>query len=433
MRIGIRREDKNEWERRTPLTPEGVGRLLKDGIETWLQPSSIRIFPDQAYRDVGAVINEDLSSCPVILAVKEIPIDFFESGKTYIFFSHTIKGQEQNMPLLKRMMDLKCQLIDYELITDDKGRRLIFFGRHAGLAGMMDTLWAFGKRLTWEGIPTPFSEIGMAHEYENLEAAISIIAGIADRIKREGLPSTLSPLICGFAGYGNVSRGAQEIFDLFPHEEVAPADIEKIASSTKAVKDKLFKVIFKEEDIVEPVDPAEAFDLQDYYTNPQKYRSRFESYLPHLTILVNCIYWDPRYPRLVTLDYLKRAYSDSDAPSLRIIGDISCDIEGSIQCTVKVTDPGNPVYVYNPLDSTVTDGVEGAGPVVMAVDNLPCELPKEASEFFGQTLTPFIPQLVNADFSGPLENSNLPDELRRAAILHRGELTPKYENLSRYL
>ncbi|MEE8418138.1 MAG: hypothetical protein V3S06_05680, partial [candidate division Zixibacteria bacterium] len=340
---------------------------------------------------------------------------------------------EQNMPTLKRMMELKCQLIDYELITDDKGRRLIFFGRHAGLAGMMDTFWAFGKRLAWEGIPTPFSEIGMAHEYENLEAARSSIASVADRIKRESLPSALSPLICGFAGYGNVSLGAQEIFDLFPHEEIAPADIEKIASSTKAVKDKLFKVIFKEEDIVEPVDTAGNFELQDYYANPQKYRSRFESYLPHLTILVNCIYWDPRYPRLVTLDYLRRAYSNSRPPLLRIIGDISCDIEGSIQCTVKVTDPGNPVYVYNPLDSTVTDGVEGSGPVVMAVDNLPCELPKEASEFFGQTLTPFIPQLVNADFSGPLENSNLPDELRRAAILHRGELTPGYEHLSRYL
>lgn len=433
MRIGIRREDKNEWERRAPLTPEGVGRLVKDGIETWLQPSSIRIFPDQAYSDMGAVINEDLSSCPVILAVKEIPIGFFEPGKTYLFFSHTIKGQEQNIPMLKKMMDLKCQLIDYELITDDKGRRLIFFGRHAGLAGMIDTFRALGKRLAWEGIPTAFSEIKMAHEYESLEDAISRIADVADRIKRESLPSALSPLICGFAGYGNVSLGAQEIFDLFPHEEIAPSEIDKIASSKREVKDRLFKVIFKEEDMVEPADPAGTFALQDYYTNPQNYRSRFQSYLPHLTILVNCIYWDPRYPRLVTLDYLRRAYSNSRPPRLRIIGDISCDIEGSIQCTVKVTDPGNPVYVYNPLDSAVTDGVEGIGPVLMAVDNLPCELPKEASEFFGRTLTPFIPRLASTVFDVPFENLDLPDEFRRAAILHKGELTLKYVHLSKYL
>ncbi len=433
MRIGIRREDKNEWERRTPLTPGDVSALVKKRIEIWLQPSSIRIFPDDKYRDAGAVISEDLSSCPVILAVKEIPIGFFEPGKTYVFFSHTIKGQEQNIPMLKKMMDLKCQLIDYELITDDKGRRLIFFGRHAGLAGMIDTFRALGKRLAWEGIPTAFSEIKMAHEYESLEDAISRIADVADRIKREYLPSTLSPLICGFAGYGNVSQGAQEIFDLLPYEEITPSEIDKMASAKKEVKDRLFKVVFKEGDMVEPVDPAGTFDLQDYYTNPQNYRSRFESYLPYLTILVNCIYWDPRYPRLVTLDYLKRAYSDSDAPSLRIIGDISCDIEGSIQCTVKVTDPGNPVYVYNPLDSAVTDGVEGIGPVLMAVDNLPCELPKEASEFFGRTLTPFIPRLASTVFDVPFENLDLPDEFRRAAILHKGELTPGYEHLRRYL
>ncbi len=433
MRIGIRREDKNEWERRAPLTPDDVGGLVKDGIEIWLQPSSIRIFPDEAYQDMGAVISEDLSSCPVILAIKEIPTGFFEPGKTYIFFSHVIKGQKQNMPMLKRMMELKCRLIDYELVTDDKGRRLIFFGKYAGLAGMIDTFWAFGKRLAWESIPNVFSEIKMAHEYESLEDARSHIAGIADRIRSEGIPAVLSPLICGFAGYGNVSRGAQEIFDLFPHEEIAPPDVDKIGSSKKLAKDRLFKVVFKEEDMVEPVDPAGTFDLQDYYTNPQNYRSRFESYLPHLIILVNCIYWDSRYPRLVTLDYLRRAYSISHPPRLRIIGDISCDIKGSIQCTVKVTDPGNPVYVYNPLDSTIADGWEGFGPVVMAVDNLPCQLAKEASEFFGQTLTPFIPQLVNATFSGPLENSNLPGELRRAVILYQGELTPGYEHLSKYL
>lgn len=433
MRIGIRREDKNEWEGRVPLTPDDVGGLVKAGIEIWLQPSSIRVFPDEEYRNVGAVVSEDLSSCPIILAVKEIPVGFFELGKTFIFFSHTIKGQEKNMLMLKRMMDLKCQLLDYELVADNEGRRLIFFGRYAGLAGMIDTFWALGKRLEWEDISNPFSVIKMAHEYKSLEDAKSHIVEAADRIRKDGIPSALSPLICGLAGYGNVSQGAQEIFDLFPHEQVAPSDIAAVTASSKAAREKLFKVVFKEEDMVEPLDPAGTFNLQDYYQNPHNYRSRFESYIPHLTMLVNCIYWDSRYPRLVTFDYLRRAYSQPQPPPLRIIGDISCDIEGSIQCTVKATDPGNPVYVYNPLDSTVADGWKEFGPVVMAVDNLPCELAKESSEFFSEVLTPFIPRLAKADYSVPFENLDLPDELHRAVILHKGEFTPGFKHLSKYL
>lgn len=433
MHIGIRREDKNEWEARVPLTPADVGRLVNDGIDVTLQPSSIRTHPDEAYRRAGAAISEDLSSCPVILAVKEIPVNFFEPDKTYVFFSHTIKGQKYNMPRLKRMMDLRCHLIDYELVTDDENRRLIFFGKHAGLAGMIDTFWAFGKRLEWDGFDNPFSAIKPAHEYDNLEEAKSEIAIAGERIRKEGVPPELSPLICGFAGYGNVSQGAQEIFDLFPHEEINPSDLAAIRNSPEPAGNLLYKVVFKEEDLVEPVEPGALFELQDYYMHPEKYRSQFENYLPHLTVLVNCIYWDSRYPRLVTYDYLKRAYSGSQPPLLKVIGDISCDIEGSVQCTVKVTDPGNPVYVYNPLTAAVSDGWKGTGPVIMAVDNLPCELAKEASEFFSEVLTPFIPELVRANFSIPFDDLDIPGELHRAVILHQGELTPKYKHLSQYL
>lgn len=433
MRVGIRREDKNEWEGRVPLTPEDVGKLVKDGVEIWLQPSSIRIFPDKEYRNVGAVISEDLSSCPIILALKEIPVSFFESGKTYAFFSHTIKGQKQNIPILKRMIELNCQLIDYELITDDKDRRLMFFGKYAGLAGMIDTLWAFGKRLEWEGIPNPFSVIKTAHKYNSLEDAESGIAEVGDRIQKEGIPPVLSPLICGFAGYGNVSQGAQEIFDLLPNEQVAPSEIATVTASSKTAREKLFKVVFKEEDMVEALDPARSFDLMDYYKNPENYRSRFESYLPHLAMLVNCIYWDSRYPRLVTFDYLRQAYSMPHSPLLRIIGDITCDIEGSIQCTIKATDTGNPVYVYNPLDSSIADGWEGFGPVIMAVDNLPCELAKESSEFFSNVFRPFIPEMASEVYDVPFEKLNLPGEIRRAVILHKGELTPKYKYMSKFL
>ncbi len=432
MRIGIRREDKNRWEARVPLIPDDVEKLIRRGVEVRLQPSSIRTYSDVEYRRVGAFISEDLSDCPVILAVKEIPAHFFEPGKTYVFFSHTIKGQKDNMPMLKKMMDLKCQLIDYELVTDDQGRRLIFFGRHAGLAGMIDTFWALGRRLRWEGVPNPFESVKLAHEYADLEDAEAHIAEVGERIAAEGLPREVVPFICAFAGYGHVSQGAQEIFDLLPHEEITPDELLRVrADSLDAAK--LYKVVFKEEDLVEPVEPEYAFDLQDYYHHPEKYRSRFENYLPRLTVLVNCIYWDDRYPRLVTLDYLKKEYSASQPPKLKVIGDISCDIGGSVQCTVKATDPGDPVYVYNPLKAEIAMGWEGFGPVVMAVDNLPCELAREASAFFSRVLTPFVDPLVAADYSVPYEEVKLPGELHRAMILHQGNLTPDYKYISKYL
>ncbi|MCK4426995.1 MAG: hypothetical protein KAW16_00775, partial [candidate division Zixibacteria bacterium] len=182
--IGIRREDKNKWERRVPLTPEHVKELRENhSVEVWLQPSPIRIFSDEEYLKVGAKIAEDLSPCPVVLGVKEIPLHFFLPNKTYVFFSHVIKGQTYNMPMLKRMLELRCQLIDYEKVTDEKGRRLIFFGKHAGLAGMIDTLWALGQRLSWEKIPNPFERIKNAYKYKSLAEAKEEISEVGKKIK----------------------------------------------------------------------------------------------------------------------------------------------------------------------------------------------------------------------------------------------------------
>ena len=433
MRIGIRREDKNEWEARVPLIPNDVKKLVSNGIEVILQPSPIRIFSDQEYIDAGATISEDLSSCPLILAVKEIPINFIEKGKTYVFFSHTIKGQDYNMPLLQKMMDVKTQLIDYERIVNENGQRLIFFGRHAGLAGMIDSLWAFGKRFESEGVRNPFSKIKKTFEYRGLDKAQVQIGKIVDEIRRNGIPKEMRPLVCGFSGYGNVSQGAQEIFDILPHRGISPQDLLTNKNLFDESKHILYKVVFKESDLVETKNSEDKFELQDYYDNPQKYKSKFENYLPQLSMLMNCIYWDTPYPRLITLDYLKTAWTESINQKLKVIGDISCDIDGAIQCTVKSTEPGNPVYVYSPLDSSVNDGVEGIGPVIMAVDNLPCELAEEASKSFSKVLVGFIPQLVSADYNVVFKDLKLPNELRKGMILYRGKLTSEYKYLEKYL
>ena len=432
--VGIRREDKNEWEKRVPLTPKDVEELqTQHNIDVIVQPSPIRIFSEDEYRGAGASINEDLSSCSTVLAIKEIPKELFQKGTTYIFFSHTIKGQEYNMPMLKKMMDRKCHLIDYEKITNEQGRRLIFFGNYAGYAGMIDTLWSFGQRLASEGISNPFEAVNHTYQYNNLENAQQAMKDIGKRIKEDGLPEEMTPCIIGITGYGNVSKAAQEIVGLLPMIEISPEEIEDVFKTKKGDRHHVYKVVFKEKDMVKPKQADTAFELQDYYTHPEKYEANMEAYLPYLSVLVNCIYWESRYPRVLTNAFLKKIYANGNPPVLKTVGDISCDIEGAIECTVDSTKPDKPAYVYDPSTGQPTLGVEGKGLVVMAVDNLPCELARESSSAFSHVLKEFIPQLVDADFSKPFEQCGLPDPVKRAVILYHGELTPGYTYLEESL
>ncbi len=431
--IGIRREDKNEWERRTPLIPKHIAELKNEySIETVVQPSKIRIFPDDDYARAGAKIQDDLSSCSIIFAVKEIPSSFFQPGKTYVFFSHTIKGQLSNMPMLKTMLDLKCQLIDYERIVDEKGKRLIAFGKYAGIAGMIDALWALGRRLTWEGVSNPFSQIARITDYESYEEARKQITGVSDRIREDGIPESLIPLVFGITGYGNVSHGAQEILDLLSVREISPKDIGSLFTRQKSPGSQIYKVVFEEENIVEPKDDTAGFELQDYYKHPEKYRSCFHSYVPYLTLLVNGIYWDKRYPTLLTKEYLRKAHQEGNT-RLRVICDISCDIEGSMECTIQSTDPANPVFVYDPVDDRAISGWKGPGPVVLAVDNLPCELPRESSAYFSRILRKYVPQLVKADFSTDFSQCGLSVPIKNGLIVYHGELTPEYQYIQKHL
>jgi len=434
MKIGIRREDKNEWEGRVPLIPEHVKELNQNyGIKFIIQPSNIRAFSEEEYKQVGAIIRKDLSECSIIIAVKEIPEDFFIQNKIYVFFSHTIKGQQYNMPMLKRMMELKDTLIDYERIVDDKGKRLVFFGRFAGIAGMINTFWALGRRLEWEGNKTLFSRLKQTLNYSSLDEVKSNYKEIGEVIINEGLPEDIVPLIVGFAGYGNVSQGAQEIFDIFPYKEIEPKNLKDFIQKGGFSNHLLYKLVFKEEDMVQSIDSSILFGLQDYYHHPEKYASRFEDYLPYLKVLVNAIYWDKMYPKLVTKKYLKTVYEAGKTLPLKVIGDISCDVEGSIECNLATTDSGNPVYVYDPLNQSIRYGIEGNGPVILAVDNLPCELPRESSSFFSNVLKDFIPQLIEVDSSKPFEKVNIHPEIKRATILYKGELTPDYKYLLKYL
>ncbi len=429
--IGIRREDKNAWERRSPLIPEQVGQLIGEhGLSFVIQRSELRTFSDAEFREVGAEVSDELSACPVVLGIKEIPESAFQSGHTYIFFSHTIKGQHYNMPMLRKMMELGCSLIDYEKMTDEAGRRLVFFGRFAGIAGLVDTLAGLGERLETQGIQTPFSRVRLAHEYGRVDLARAALAEVGRDIVEQGLPAELSPFVVGVTGYGHVAKGAWEMLDALGATEVEPVDLPALAA--RGDRHTAYRVMFREEHIVEPTEVGHRFDLKEYFAKPDLYRSRFENHLPHLSVLTNCIYWDARYPRLVTKDWLKRSFA-AGRPKLAAMGDISCDIEGSIEATSKATEPGEPFFVYDPATGAVRDGVEGEGVLLMTVDNLPCELPFDSSREFGVALMPFVPAIARTDFSRPLDKLDLPGPIRRALILHRGRLTPEFAYIEKYL
>jgi alpha-aminoadipic semialdehyde synthase len=429
--VAIRRETKSTWERRAPLIPDAVRQIVSSSeVEILVQPSARRVFADKEYVRAGAKVTTELGDAKVILGVKEVPPELLQPETAYMFFSHVIKGQPYNMPMLQRLLDLKCTLIDYEMVTDDQGRRLIFFGRFAGLAGMIDTLSALGQRLQAEGRRTPLVQIEPAHTYESLEDARAAVRAAGDAIESEGM---LEPIVIGVAGYGNVAKGAREIITELPAREVDPKDLPGLADSVTTPARNVYFSVFKEEHLVKPINSEGAFELNEYYQHPERYEGVFEKHLHHLTVLVNCIYWDERYPRLVRLHDVQELWSEGDSPRLRVIGDLGCDIGGAIECTVKTTEPGTPTYVYHPETGEISNGVDGHGPVVLAVDILPSELPREASEAFSHVLTPFVRSLASTDWSVKLENLAIPDELRRAIITHSGELTPDYRYLQAHL
>ncbi len=433
-KVGIRKENK-AFELRTPIVPRDVEELVKEhGFEFVVEPSTQRAYPEKTYEKVGASIGDlQGKGIPVIFGIKEIPKEIFEPGKVYLFFAHVIKGQDYNMEMLQQLLDVGATLIDYERIVEvESERRLVFFGNWAGYAGMAETLRGLGERLLEKGVkPNPFGALKPTYKYEGMDDLQTAIKAVGEQIKREGFAPELAPLVVGFIGYGNTSKGAQAIFDLLPHKTITPDELSTLVPDNHL----LYKVVFREEDTVCPIDSSAFFELQHYYKHGKgKYESAFFQYLPHLTVIMNCIYWTDKYPRMITKGELKQLWNDSQGhPKLVIVGDISCDIHGAIEFTVDCTKPDHPTFVYNPETEEAPLGIAGEGVVVMAVDNLPTELPREASTSFSETLQRFIPSIVKADYTVPFDKLDLPPEVKKAVIVYQGKLTPEYEYLNKYL
>jgi alpha-aminoadipic semialdehyde synthase len=363
------------------------------------------------------------------MGVKEIPIPSVIKGKPHLFFSHTIKGQDYNMPLLQHFLETGSTLIDYEKIADDNGKRLVFFGKFAGNAGMVDALWAAGQRY-WQqyGIKTPLLKVKQSYQYDSLKQCLHELKAIGEEIRREGLPAEICPFNICLLGYGNVSVGCQEILSSFPIKQIQPEDL---AGLEKEHDNKvLYLAVFKEKHLVERKDSGE-FSLSDYFVNGSDYKSKMEEYLPYCTMYMSGIYWAPGYPVFLKNSELKKL--QNEMPKMVVIGDITCDIEGSIEATRKVTMPDNPVFIYNPVTDEIIDGFKGEGFAVCAIDNLPCEFSKEASDFFSSALEPFVEAMLENDYLQPIAESTLPEEIKKACIVHKGRLEEDFDYLEMYL
>jgi len=219
---------------------------------------------------------------------------------------------------------------------------------------------------------------------------------------------------------------------LLPVKEISPEKLLHINNRKHQPENLVYKVIFKERDLVHPLDPSVPFDLQDYYQHPENYEGVFERYVPHISVLVNCMYWDKRYPKLLTRSFLKQLFSKG-TPKLTVVGDISCDVDGSVEATVHSTEIQDPIFVYNPFTEMVTMGAHGEGLLDMAVDILPAELPRDSSAGFADVLQNFVKPIADADFEMSFEDLELPRAIKKALILHNGQLTPDYKYMEQFI
>ncbi|XP_065673366.1 alpha-aminoadipic semialdehyde synthase, mitochondrial isoform X2 [Hydra vulgaris] len=438
--IGIRREDINVWERRAPIAPQHVSELQNQGIKVLVQPSTRRAYTMLEYESAGATIQEDLSPASLIMAVKQVPIDILIPSKSYSFFSHTIKAQEGNMPLLDAMLEKNIRMIDYEKMVDSHGKRVAAFGKFAGVGGMINILHGLGLRLLSLGHHTPFMYVGSTHNYKNSRQARLSIYELGENIRAGELPKHFGPLTFVFTGSGNVSQGAQEVFNELPHVYVHPHEL-KEAIQAYDHKTIIATKVSRRHYLV-PKDGGE-YNADEFHAHPERYRSIFaEKIAPYASVIINGVYWAPRNPRLLTkadgislLQINHRANKYSGCPELphRLLAicDISADLGGSLEFMKECTTIEYPFSLFNPVKDTSEIGVAGDGLLYCSIDNIPAQLPREATDYFGKLLVPWIPEMAAGDATKPfLSETCYSNVVKGAVICSNGTLTEKYKYIA---
>jgi alpha-aminoadipic semialdehyde synthase len=429
--VGILRETKT-GEKRCPLAPHDVRWLVEHGVKVMAESSPQRIFTDDELASAGASVVSRADGADLLLGIKEPRIDDLIPGKIYAVFSHTIKGQSHNMLLLSAILDRKITLLDYECIVDRHGGRLVYFGRFAGICGMVNGLHYLGAKLQARGYPTVLTGIRPAHTYNSIAQARTDVETLCETIERVGLPEPMVPFIVGITGHGHVSQGAQEVLDWLNPIEIHPRDIAAFVRHEKTMTHRIFKIVLLREEKLRARD-GKGFYFEEYIEDPDRFESNLDIYLPYLTMLVHTSYWDERYPRLVTRAMLRDLIDSTRRLRLQFIADLSCDLKGSIEITERVATIDRPTFTYDPRADLFVDGHEADGITILAIDNLPAELPHESSVGFSGQIRNYVYQLATHGLAEGDEWFALPAELRGALITHRGRLTSRFAHLERYL
>lgn len=398
IKIGLIKEGKVPIDRRVALTPFQAKEVMSKfpGVEIVAQSSDIRCFSDQDYENEGVKVVDDVSDCDIILGVKEVRINDLIPNKTFFFFSHTIKKQDYNRELLRSILSKNIRLIDYETLTDANSQRIIAFGRWAGIVGAYNGIWTFGKRYN-------LFNLRRAHECFDLED-----------LKTEFAKVKLPSIKIVVTGGGRVAKGAMEVLHGMNIKKVTPAVF---------LKERFDFPVFTQlntRDYNVKKDGSE-FSRNEFYESPELYESDFLKYARVADVLIASAFWDPHAPVL-----FKREDITKEDFKLNIVADITCDIEGSIPSTKKPSTIDEPIYDFNPTDDRVEPALsDEANVTVMAVDNLPCELPRDASESFGNELVNnVLPHLLGNDTEKIIE---------RATIAEKGQLTSYYDYLQDYV
>ncbi|SHO61805.1 NAD(P)-dependent oxidoreductase [Algoriphagus zhangzhouensis] len=398
MKIGIIREGKNPPDKRSPFTPDQLQSLnqkFEGQLKFYVESSPIRCFSDEEYESKGVEVISDISGCDVLFGVKEVPIANLISDKTYFFFSHTIKRQAYNRGLLQAVLEKNIRMIDYEVLKNESGSRVVAFGRWAGVVGAYNAMWTYGQK-------TGLFEIKRAHECFDLA-----------EMKQELQKIQLPPIKIILNGSGRVGNGAKEILEAMEIKEVGTEDF------LHQYFDEPVFVQLKSEDFNRRKTDG-GFDKNEFYTSPEKYESHFLKFAEEGEMLIAAAYWDPKAPRLFELKDIQ-----SDDFGISVIADVTCDINGSVPTTSKASTILSPVYDVDRQTMTEIEAFGKQNSIsVMAIDNLPCELPREASRDFGNQLIQWvIPALL--DEPAPI--------LEKATIARDGDLTLEFMHLTDYV
>lgn len=398
MKIGIIKEGKNPPDSRVVLPPEQCAYIQENyDVELVVERSPNRCFSDETYSQKRIKLTDNVENCDILIGVKEVPIDQLIPNKTYFFFSHTIKAQPYNRDLLRAAIAKNIRLIDYEVLTNDTGARVIAFGRFAGMVGAHNGLMTYGLR-------TKAFSLDRMNSFDRYVDAIS-------QYKNTSFPAVKVVV----TGNGRVANGSCEVLDDMGFQRVTPS--EYLGQS--------FEVpVYTQlpcEDYVEHKDGG-TFAKRDFYSHPEHYKIKFAPYTQVSDIFINGIYWDPKAPAFFSKEDMKR----SDF-KIQVIADVTCDIapESSVPSTIRPSTIADPIYGYDPIEAKECAPFTSKSIDIMAVDNLPNELPKDASQSFGeQFITHVLPNLL-LGFDHPM--------IERATIAVRGDLGIHFDYLRDYV